>query len=241
MSQVDRSEILRSGEQQKSRRDFLKSLSIGATASLLFGIDARGEKPTPSQTEGPFYPNLDNDLTIVRGATERAKGDVIYVHGIVRNTEGEAAPRALVEIWQTDSNGIYWHPGDPQHPNKDPNFQSYGRCVTDREGGYIFKTIRPRWYADGGMERTPHIHFKIWREGYLFLTTQMYFAGEVRNENDSVRRGLTDEELERVTIEFQPIDKISNEVEKALRNEFRENTLTKGAHAGQFNLVIEPV
>ena len=35
---------------------------------------------TPAQTEGPFYPDMDNDLTRVQGK-EKLAGKFIYVHG----------------------------------------------------------------------------------------------------------------------------------------------------------------
>ena len=114
---------------------------------------------------------------------------------------------ALVEISQANTWGRYDHEKDAGNPRPlDPNFQSWAEMVTDAEGRFRFKTIKPGAYPadDQGWVRPPHIHFRVSRRGYHELVTQMYFAGEPLNEQDLIRKELTPGDQERVTVAFQP-------------------------------------
>ena len=226
----------------KSRRDLLKlSLASGASATLLLGGNSQGAEPTPSQTEGPFYPDIDNNLTFVRRRGQLAKGHVLYIHGVVMDADGEPIPRALVEIWQTDHQGIYDHAGDARHKDKDENFQSFGRCVSDDQGRYWFKTIRPRWYGDQRFLRTPHIHYKIWRRGYHELTTQMYFTGENKNKDDGLYNQLSADQQKLVTIDFTGTDTMPADLSAAMKDRFDETELASNAAFGQFDVALRMV
>jgi protocatechuate 3,4-dioxygenase, beta subunit len=157
------------------------TLVRAATASL---------QRTPSQTLGPFYPvtkpaDSDADLTRIEGRRERAQGQVIQVTGRVLNTAGRVLPGVAIELWQANAHGRYDHPGDDNDAPLDPNFQGFARLVTDSQGRYRFKTIKPSGYPAGGFMRPPHIHFSITGKQDR-LVTQMYFAGESLNESDSL-------------------------------------------------------
>jgi protocatechuate 3,4-dioxygenase beta subunit len=154
---------------------------------------------TPRQTRGPFFPvdeqaDKDVDLTRVAGRPGVARGLVIRVQGRVLDASCAPVTGALVELWQADSNGRYHHPGDRNPAPRDPNFQGSARAVTDAEGRYWFKTIKPASYPlrflDGEPEdaavRTPHIHFRVTGRGVRELVTQMYFFGEALNDSDVV-------------------------------------------------------
>ena len=59
-----------------------------AGSFLIAGSAAKGEEQaakfvTPAQIEGPFYPDMDNDLTRLQGAKKKPDGKFIYVHGTV--------------------------------------------------------------------------------------------------------------------------------------------------------------
>ena len=201
-----------------SRREVL-SASAGAAAGFLAQRLA-GQTPsrpacadaTAAQTSGPYYPahdrdDEDPDLTQIKGRTGRAKGEVVYVRGRVLDQECRPVAGALVEIWQANTWGRYDHEKDAGNPRPlDPNFQSWAEMVTDAEGRFGFKTVKPGAYPanDQGWVRPPHIHFRISRRGYHELVTQMYFAGEPLNEQDLIRKELTPVDQERVTVAFQP-------------------------------------
>src|SRR5262249_24615536 len=68
----------------------------------------------------------------------------------------------------------------------DPNFQGYGVQITDAEGRYRFKTIKPGAYpVSADRVRTPHIHFDVTGQKDR-LVTQMYFPNEPLNEKDFI-------------------------------------------------------
>jgi len=132
---------------------------------------------TPGDYEGPFYPQSvrqdeDNDLVHVNGRSNPAKGDILNLSGKVLNTKGEPQNNLVIEIWQTDSQGRYNHPGDSSPGQRDPDFQYWGKTVTGPDGSFFFKTLVPGGYHP----RPAHIHYKVWREGNVLLTSQIYFS-----------------------------------------------------------------
>jgi protocatechuate 3,4-dioxygenase beta subunit len=149
---------------------------------------AEDHPPTPRMTEGPFYPrkfpaDSDADLTQVAGRSGRAQGSVLEVSGRVIDRAGRPRAGSRVEIWQCDALGQYHHVGEPEG---DPGFQGFGAVVTDGEGRYRFRTIKPVPYPG----RTPHIHFTVVEGGKRRLTSQMFVEGEPGNERDGLYRHL---------------------------------------------------
>ena len=142
---------------------------------------------TPSQSEGPFYPvqkpqDRDSDLLVLGGARGRPAGSVLEFGGSLYDAAGMPVPAAVIEIWQTDDNGIYLHPGDRGQARRDVNFQSYGESVTAEDGSYSFRTIMPGVYST----RPRHIHVKVRLEGRELLTTQFYFDNDAEMATDRV-------------------------------------------------------
>jgi len=142
---------------------------------------------TPAQGEGPYYtvdkPNdKDNDLTVLEGATGVPAGEVVEFGGKVYDAKGLPIPGVVVEIWQTDSNGVYLHPNDPGTDQRDRNFQFYGESVSAADGSYHFRTILPGQYEP----RPRHIHVKVKLEGNELLTTQFYFEGDPELANETM-------------------------------------------------------
>lgn len=142
---------------------------------------------TPAQTEGPYYPvnkpkDRDNDLVDLEGSGGSPAGDILEFGGRLFDASGVPVAGAVVEIWQTDNNGVYLHPDDPGTSRRDPHFQFYGESVTADDGSYRFRTIVPGHYRP----RPRHIHVKITMNGRELLTTQFYFADDPYLASDSV-------------------------------------------------------
>ena len=158
--------------------------------------------PTPSQTEGPYYPvdiPTDSDGDLLRnGMLRYTLGQAVWVEGRVTDTAGVPLSGGTVEIWQCDAEGHYHHPGDGGKAA--PAFQGFGRVVLGRDGRYRFRTIRPAPYTG----RTPHIHFKVRLPGRELLTTQMYVAGDPGNARDYLWRRLNERERAALTVPFAP-------------------------------------
>jgi len=135
-------------------------------------------RPTPAQTEGPFYPTTlpadrDSDLTQVVGQPAPARGTRLYFSGRVLRSDGQPQANSTVELWQCDVFGRYHHAGDEGSP-RDDGFQGYGVSTTDADGRFAFKTIRPVAYSG----RVPHLHLKVRSAAGSSLTTQLYIAGD---------------------------------------------------------------
>lgn len=145
---------------------------------------------TPAQTEGPYYPvekpaDRDNDLVVLKGAAGMAAGEILEFGGGLYDAAGMPVAGAVVEIWQTDDNGAYMHPRDPDSGRRDVNFQSYGEAVTDEDGRYGFRTIMPGAYG----RRPRHIHVKVRLVEKELLTTQFYFSIDTGQGADGIFAG----------------------------------------------------
>lgn len=148
----------------------------------------------------PLHLANDNDLTQVKGINGTAAGRVVHVAGQVTDSTCTPIAGATVIIWQASETGRYNHVGDSQNQDfpdprtgkmikrlHDPNFQYWGKCITDANGRYSFKTIIPGFYpADlaNGWYRPPHIHFMVLADEHERFVTQMYFRGASIVDND---------------------------------------------------------
>ena len=193
-----------------SRRAFMGStLAAGASFWTVPGLFAEELVKTPRQTEGPFYPDklpldTDNDLIIVNDKITPAVGEITHLTGKILDAKGNPMSGMVVEIWQCDANGAYFHSRSDNSGKRDANFQGYGRFTTSKTGEYYFRTIKPVPYPG----RTPHIHFKIKKTGKELLTTQMYVKGHPGNERDGIWKSVKDEKARAsITPEFVKVPK----------------------------------
>ncbi len=193
--------------QPSIRRQMLAWAALGA-GSLLVPPSVWAALKTPKLTEGPFYPgpkdlplDQDNNLTIIAGKSGVAVGILLDVSGRVVDEKDRPMKSALVEIWQCNAHGRYHHRSDDNKAPLDPSFQGFGKTVTDDEGRYRFRTIRPVSYPG----RVPHIHFKVKSRDFVELTSQIFIDGEVGNDRDFVLRSMRSEsERKRVMMALKP-------------------------------------
>jgi protocatechuate 3,4-dioxygenase beta subunit len=160
--------------------------------------------PTPRQSAGPFYPETlplddDNNLTEVAGKTGKAKGIISDVNGRIMDINGKPLRDLRIEIWQCDANGRYRHPRENASRPLDENFQGHGFTITNAEGLYRFRTIRPVPYPG----RTPHIHVAVFPADEDPFITQLYIAGEERNETDFLYNYIPSNKRHLVTAQFE--------------------------------------
>jgi protocatechuate 3,4-dioxygenase, beta subunit len=140
---------------------------------------------TLSEVTGPLFGHDEvtaGEADLTRQHAGEPLGERIMVSGRVLDESGRAVPDALVEIWQANAAGRYRHPTDTHDAPLDPNFTGCGRVLTDANGRYAFKTIKPGaypWRNHYNAWRPAHIHLSIFGHGLMQrLVTQFYFPGD---------------------------------------------------------------
>ena len=174
-----------------NRREFLI-----ASGTFLFAKSSfSGTLKTPWQSAGPFYPDwepddLDNNLVNIGLRGVDAEGIKLDIFGTITNPEYKPLSDLIIEIWQTDNNGIYIHSSAPDQKKRDKNFQGFGKTKSDLNGNFEFKTILPVAYFG----RPPHIHLLVRDEFSIKLITQLYFENHPLNESDFLFKKMNPEE-----------------------------------------------
>jgi catechol 1,2-dioxygenase len=133
---------------------------------------------------GPFWrdsaPWRDVGETIALPGTP---GVPIEVRGTVGSALGQPLPGAVVDVWQASPSGLYENQDAGQ-----PDMNLRGRFVTDAQGQYWFRSVRPAGYpvpTDGpcgellrGQRRhayrPAHLHFMISAPAHKVLVTQVF-------------------------------------------------------------------
>jgi catechol 1,2-dioxygenase len=170
-------------------------------------VDANSHHPgagaTASNVEGPFYrpdaPLVGPPVTL---CGDDEPGEVLFISGQVRSAGGELLPGALLDVWQTNENGLYEHE-DPSQPE----WNLRRRFHVGDDGRYEFRTVAPAAYqiphsgpvgrfleAVGRHPWRPaHLHLKLSAPGHRPLTTMLYLDGDPWLDDDtifSVKPGL---------------------------------------------------
>jgi len=144
-----------------------RAAAVGViVACFAVGAAAQPCTVTLSQTEGPYYLNLN---LVRRDIKETRPGLPIGLIYQVRSaTTCQPVPGAVVDVWHTDAAGTY-----SGIPGQGTGGQTWlrGTQVADANGIVLFDTIFPGWYPG----RTTHIHLKVKINTQAVLTTQYYF------------------------------------------------------------------
>ena len=181
---------------------------------------------------------LDNDLILNYAKDGNPIGERILVHGFVRDENGKPVRNALVEVWQANAAGRYRHKNDNYLGPIDPNFGGCGRTMTDENGYYFYRTVKPGpypWRNNINDWRPAHIHYSISGDGWSQrLITQMYFEGDPLIATCPIVRSIADEQAVRGLIAlldrpaFVPLDSMAYRFDITLRGSratLFENTL----------------
>ena len=162
----------------------MKKKTVGTMASVILVVGVLGifvwpnpviQNPnfacalTEGNPQGPYY---------IPGAPYKEKlgesleGQKLIISGQVLNQNCDPVPEAIVDVWQTDSNGDY-HFGD---------FTLRGKIKADERGQYKLETILPGKYSEAGAMRPAHIHVKVSDPSLPSHTTQLYFEGDEHHD-----------------------------------------------------------
>jgi protocatechuate 3,4-dioxygenase beta subunit len=178
-----------------TRQEFiLLSDTLGVSALVNILASHPTESTTPSLL-GPFF--RENAPVLKAGETiaPNDKGEVIDLMGKVTDKAGKPIGGALIDVWQTGSDGLYDIQGD-----KPEVMDLRGRFRTAADGSYHIRTALPIGYGipmDGPVgkmltagsregRRPAHIHFLLSAPGHFELATALYLAGDPYIADDAV-------------------------------------------------------
>jgi protocatechuate 3,4-dioxygenase beta subunit len=177
------------------RQEFIllsDTLGLSALVNIMAGHSK--DSTTPSLL-GPFFRENAPELKLGDTIAPHDKGEAIELNGRVQDSAGKPIAGALIDVWQTGSDGLY----DIQGPQPDA-MDLRARFRTDKDGRYTIRTALPLGYGIpmdgpvGGMltkggrhgMRPAHIHFLLSAPGFHELATALYIAGDPNIDSDAV-------------------------------------------------------
>ena len=178
------------------RQEFILLSDITGVTMLVDAINHRlPGGATESTIFGPFYREGASELPMGATISKDGRGEPVVVTGRVLSTAGTPIPDALLDVWETDENGLY----EQQDPGQ-PEMNLRGKFRTDSEGRYCFVGIKPVSYAipdDGPVGqllrtlgrhpfRPAHIHLLISADGFAPVTTHLFVKGDPYLDSDAV-------------------------------------------------------
>lgn len=161
--------------------DYKTSVARSPRNALLSLQSSDSELTGPTFGHGDIDAS-DNDLIRNYAKSGDPIGERIILHGRVLDENARPVANTLVEIWQANAGGRYRHKKDAYLAPIDPNFGGCGRTLTDANGHYVFRTIKPGaypWRNWVNNWRPAHIHLSVFGTAFAQrLITQLYFEGD---------------------------------------------------------------
>ena len=176
------------------RNEFVLISDVTGLSSLVDMIGSQHEG-TSSSVLGPFH-SVGAPLLPVGGDIKKDnEGATVVVEGYVRDLDGNPVEGALIELWQTAENGLYY--------SQDQGQGDFNLCCsmkTGADGRYAITTVKPAPYKvpdDGPVGelfratgRTPwrpsHLHFIVQADGLKPLVTEVFANGDPHLNSDAV-------------------------------------------------------
>ena len=185
------------GHKCDDRRQEFILLSDTLGVSML--VDAINHRKPRGATEttvlGPFHVPGAKELPMWADIGKGVPGEPAYVSGCVLDTEGRPIGGAVLDVWQTDGEGLY----DVQRAGSGGQY-ARGKFTTGEDGRYGFRTVKPVSYpvpTDGpvgrmllGMGRHPyrpaHVHVIVSAPGHEQVATHLFVEGDAHLDSDAV-------------------------------------------------------
>src|SRR5437660_1923211 len=174
--------LTRTGKMCDDKRQEFILLSDTLGVSML--VDAVNHRTSAGATEstifGPFYRSGAQELPYGGSINLDGGGEPAVVSGRVLATDGTPIANSMLDVWETNENGMY-----DQQDQAQSDMNLRGKFRTDEHGRYKFVGIRPVPYPipdDGPVGemlrasgrnwyRAAHIHLIISAAGYVPVTT----------------------------------------------------------------------
>jgi protocatechuate 3,4-dioxygenase beta subunit len=178
------------------RQEYILLSDVLGVSMLVDAVNHRASGGTTETTVlGPFFVHGAKEIANGDDMAEGWNGEPTYVSGRVLSTQGTPLPGALLDLWQSNSEGSY----DVQLPDTGGK-QLRAKLRTDAEGRFRFRTILPTSYpvpTDGPvglilnhMGRHPmrpaHLHFMVSAPGHETVVTHLFVKGDPYLESDVV-------------------------------------------------------
>ncbi len=178
------------------RQEFILLSDTLGISMLVDAINHRmPEGATQTTVLGPFYVENPPEFPLGFDVSRGLKGEKLYVEGTVSSATGGPLPGAVIDVWQSDTDGYY----DVQRSDLDqPTLR--GRIRADDRGRFYFWSILPSPYPipyDGPVGqmiqatarhpwRPAHLHFMISAKGHEKLVTHVFVQGDKYLDSDAV-------------------------------------------------------
>jgi protocatechuate 3,4-dioxygenase beta subunit len=156
------------------------SVTVPATITTITTADFGSDGSCvliPEETEGPYPLDLSGDDEFLRtDITEGRPGVPLTLSLVLVDVGSGCTPvaDARVDVWHCDADGVY---SGFDQPGIDATGETFCRGIqlTNADGQVDFQTIYPGWYQG----RITHIHFQVFLDNGLAVTSQLGFPPEV--------------------------------------------------------------
>lgn len=178
------------------RQEFILLSDLLGVSTLVVGLNQHREEGCLEETvEGPYYWAGAPEQPIGADLSIGVPGEKAYYAGHVLDEHGRAIANAVVDVWSGDGEGNY-----DMQAGELATMQSRAIFRTDQQGRYAFWSIKPKFYpipTDGPAgrmqarlgrhpNRPGHIHFKLRKDGFHPINTQLFIANGPYLDSDCV-------------------------------------------------------
>lgn len=179
------------------RQEFILLSDVLGVSMLVDAINHRKPSGASESTVlGPFHVADAPELPMGANICLDQKGEPMFVHGRILDTEGNPVAGARVDVWQANDEGFY----DVQQKGIQPDFNLRGVFRTGADGRFWFRGAKPKFYPIpddgpvgkllGALGRHPyrpaHLHYIIEADGFDRLVTHLFDPDDPYIASDAV-------------------------------------------------------
>lgn len=188
--------LTRTGQMSdEKRQELILASDVLGLSMLVVQMNHRfDERATPATVLGPFFIEGSPQYEYGADMSDGVEGEPLFVHGTVRDLDGQPVAGAVLDVWQADAEGAY----EAQLEVDEARLR--GTFTSREDGSYCVRTIAPKGYTipmDGTVGdlisrteiseyRPAHVHFLVKAEGFEPLITHLFQQGAPYLDTDVV-------------------------------------------------------